>query len=92
MVSNILLANLQERRQLYIALGISLARIEGDDVTKLGAIEKFLLLVNLDVVWQQHGSLYYETTLLSIAILVKLTKVTLEHVVVLILLSLLIFA
>ena len=77
MVSNILLANLQERRQLYIALGISLARIEGDDVTKLGTIEKFLLLVNLDVVWHQDGRLDNKPTLLSIAILVKLTKVAL---------------
>ena len=82
--------NLQELSYLCIVIWISLLRIECDDITYLCLIEKVLLLFYLNVAWHHNGSLYSNATFLGVTILVQLTQVTLQHIILLINLSLLI--
>ena len=89
-VLNSFTLNLQEWRNLSIVLWISLLRVECDYITELSIVEEILLLVNLDVARHQDRTLYSDTTFLGIAIFIKLTQVTLQKVILLVLLSLLI--
>ena len=81
---------LQELRNLSIIVWISLAWIESDDVAQLSTIKQLLLVVYLDIAWHQDSALNCNTAFLSVAILVKLTQITLEHIIALVVLCLLI--
>ena len=79
-VLDFLLLNLQQARNLYIALRISLAGIPSDDVAQFGTLEEFLLVVHLHILRHQHSISHLDTTFFHIAVSVQLTKVALQHI------------
>ena len=80
MLSNLFLLDFQQGRYLHIAFGICLARTKSDNITNLGAIEQFLLIIDLDIFRHHHSCLNGNTTFHSITFSIKLTKVALHHI------------
>ena len=80
-LSHLFAADLEQGSHLGIALSISLARIEGDDVAGLGIVEQLLLLLVLDIERHQDGAVYRHAALLGVAVLVELAQVALDGVV-----------
>ena len=89
---HLFLLHLEQRSHFNVAIGVSLLRVEGDDVAQLAALKELLLVVRLDVVGHKHRALDGNATLLGVALLVKLAQVALQHVVCLVFLHLVIVA
>ena len=75
------LINLQQGSHLSIAAGISLLRVERDDVAGLAAVEQFLLSLILDIGGHDHTAVRRDTALERVALLVELAQVARQCVV-----------
>ena len=80
MLCNLVFLYLQERCHFRIILWISLARIECNDVAELCALEEFLLVFHLNILWHHHRSLYGYTAFECVSVCVELAEVALQHI------------